>query len=322
MAVFPNASCLGFCDWMLNVSWQTLTPSRLNLIQSIYTAALNGTSVSDQDYNNFIQVSSWREPYYLTWLSNSTPFSLPPIGTCDIWFSAAYLQKDISNAYGIVSFNNTVTRINSVNGSGYYALNALPARNPYLCVDTSKTFTSKSFAFNQSGVQNFQVQNFGTLTQNITGYTLFVVANNNTLSVNNWAFYFSANTSAGKSRIGLMVNSSNNWTGQAIRLDADVQGTIGGAAASKNMQIICLTVDYSTGIGKMYNNGVLTTTNPALTSMGSTSNTACFAVSVGSLNQGNIWNGLISDCLSFQTALSDADVLTITEWLNSMRRVY
>jgi len=72
--VYPNNSCLLFCDWMLNVSWQVLTPTRLSLIQTIYTAALNGTSVTQQQYNNFTQVTAWRYPYYLVWKENNFPF--------------------------------------------------------------------------------------------------------------------------------------------------------------------------------------------------------------------------------------------------------
>lgn len=65
MAVFPNAECEAFCYWMLNVSWQQLTPPRSLLITTIYNASVAGTSVTDTEWNNFTQVTSWRNPFYL-----------------------------------------------------------------------------------------------------------------------------------------------------------------------------------------------------------------------------------------------------------------
>lgn len=70
MAVYPNSECQLFCYWMLNVSWQQLTPPRLSLINTVYTASINGTSVSDNDFNNFTQVTAWRYKYFLIWLTN------------------------------------------------------------------------------------------------------------------------------------------------------------------------------------------------------------------------------------------------------------
>ena len=64
MAVYPNTDCLNFCYWMLNVSWQRLSPPRINVITTVYNAAIAQTSVSDNEWNNFTQITSWRLPYY------------------------------------------------------------------------------------------------------------------------------------------------------------------------------------------------------------------------------------------------------------------
>lgn len=65
--IYPNIETVGFCYWMLNVSWQRLTPPRQNLIELVYDAALNSTSVTDTEWNNFTQVTAWRYPYYLVY---------------------------------------------------------------------------------------------------------------------------------------------------------------------------------------------------------------------------------------------------------------
>lgn len=322
MAVYPNSFCLSFCNWMLNTSWQVLTPPRLALITDVYNAALAGSSVTDQVYNNFTQTTSWRLPFYEAYLQNNTPFSLPPVGTCDYWGSAPYLKRNIVSTFGTVNFSGTVTRLNDALGGVCYGQQALAARLPFIIHDDSAAYARSALGFNVSAVNNFQLTNFGTMTQNTAGYTIFVVANSANLFAINWAFYFAVNTSAAKARIGLYVNASNIWVGQGCRLDADAVGNIAANASTNAFQIVGLKIDYSTGQGKMFMNGALVSTNNALTSAGNTSNTACFTASIGSLNQANIWNGNILDCLAFQGALSDVDMVTISDWLNDLRSVY
>lgn len=82
--VYPNVQCYHFCYWMLNVSWQTLTPPRLTLIQTVYTAASTGASVTDVEFNNFTQITAWRFPYYTVWANTS---GSPPLE------AFAYFQK-------------------------------------------------------------------------------------------------------------------------------------------------------------------------------------------------------------------------------------
>lgn len=320
--VYPNAYCIGFCYWMLNTSWQVLTPPRLSLITTIYNAAVSGSAVTVLEYNNFTQTTSWRLPFYEAYLKNSLPFSLPPVGTCDFWLSASGIRINSSNDFGIVEFNGSVTRLSDVNGGSVFGSNALAARQPNVISIPSLLYSPNALSFNVSALQNLQLSNAGAMVQNSNGYSLFVIANAGTTGTARNIIYFSAGATTTKARIGIAVNSTGTWLGQAVRLDADAQASMNGSPASNNFQIIALTVDYSTGIGKIFTNGTLITTNPSLTSTGSTSNTASSAVSIGALNQANPWNGQFIDALAFQTALSNSDVLTITEWLNSMRSIY
>lgn len=320
--VYPNSYCIGFCYWMLNTSWQQLTPTRLTLITAVYNAAVAGTSVTTTQYNNFTQVTSWRIPYYEAYLKNQLPFSTPPVGTCDAWLSASGITRAQTNLFGICEFNGSVTRCTDILGGSVYGINALPARQPNFVNIPNWANSPNSFSFNVSGLQNFQLQNALALTQNKTGYTVFVVAAMGATGTARTAFYFSSGTSAAALRIGLGVNTAGSWVGSAKRLDGDAQATLSGSAVTGSFEIICFVVNYNTGAGTIYTNGAQVNTNAALVSTGSTSNTASVAASIGSLNQGSIWNGLMFDCLAFQTALSSADVLTITGWLNGLRSIY
>ena len=108
--VYPNTQCYHFCYWMLNVSWQTLTPSRLALIQTVYTAASTGASVTVTQFNNFTQVTAWRYPYYLVWANTA---GSPPIEAFE-YFKKWSVQPS-------ATFQNYIwTFINTLKGAGQW----------------------------------------------------------------------------------------------------------------------------------------------------------------------------------------------------------
>lgn len=59
--VSPNALCGQFADWCLNSGYWRQTTSQAVLTQDIKTAADAGTEVSDNDWNNWVRISS---PYW------------------------------------------------------------------------------------------------------------------------------------------------------------------------------------------------------------------------------------------------------------------
>lgn len=99
MAVYPNSDCVAFCDWMLNVSWQQLTPPRLNLITAVYNAGIASTSVTDNQWNNFTQVTAWRYKYYLVWKNLQGGYSSAALD----WFA----QLDVQPSAWYKSIINT-----------------------------------------------------------------------------------------------------------------------------------------------------------------------------------------------------------------------
>ena len=320
--VYPNADAAAFSNWMLYTSWQTLTPSLTALIAAINTAALAGNSVTDQQWINFTQATAWRRTFYDAWVIGNTPRSAIPVGTCDFWLSSQYLTYNTAGPTGTVRATGPVQTLLDLNGGAVTAANANNGREPFLVVDNSRTIAKQLFGFNTTGLSSFILSNAGALVQNKTAYTVFLVAKATAYSTTPCAFYFSAGATVSKERISLNVNTSGNWLAKATRLDADTAGTCTGSAATGLLQIICFTMDYSTGQGNIYVNGVLKGTTNGMTTTGSTSNTASSTVAIATLNSAQIFTGLISDVLGFKTALSAANVLTLSDWLNSMRACY
>lgn len=322
MAVYPNKFCIGFCNWMINTSWQVLTPPRLDLINTIYTAAVAGSSVTDTEYNNFIQTTSWRQPFYQAYLDSSLPFSLPPLGTCDIWFSATGIRSNSINSFGNCLFNDQVNNIYNQMGGSIVANTITAVQNPFLTsIDTSVGLLgSTSYSFNSN--QMFNVSNAGALTNNKSGYTIIVIGKGSSSASNRVALGFSIGTSAASARMYLGINPTGQWFGVSRRLDADAAATITSNDSTSNFKIVVFTMDYSTATGKLYENGILITTNAAMNTSGNTSATNSSASYLGGFNGAQTWPGILIDTLSFQTALSAADVLTISDWLNDIRGIY
>ncbi len=69
VAVQPNNDCIGFCNWLLNISAQRLSTTQRALVNSVYTAALAGTPISNQDWYNFNLFTAWRNQYYIVYNS-------------------------------------------------------------------------------------------------------------------------------------------------------------------------------------------------------------------------------------------------------------
>lgn len=78
--VYPNSDTYTFCQWILNSIYARLTPSRTAIVQTISTAALAGTYVSQRDWNTFIDVtnrlySPWQQQVALTDIPVWTDYS-------------------------------------------------------------------------------------------------------------------------------------------------------------------------------------------------------------------------------------------------------
>jgi len=104
MVVYPNDKCELFCYWMLFVSWQKLTPPRSLVIKDVYTAAIAKTSVSQNTWDNFTQVTAWRAPFFEIWRDYSSVYS----PTAVAYFAALSPQPSLTWKTQINDFINAV----------------------------------------------------------------------------------------------------------------------------------------------------------------------------------------------------------------------
>lgn len=66
--LFPNTACYNFCQWVLNYHYTRFTTARINAITAISNAAAANTSVSQHDWNQFIEIT---QRVYLPYLQNT-----------------------------------------------------------------------------------------------------------------------------------------------------------------------------------------------------------------------------------------------------------
>lgn len=79
----PNSECIGFCNWLLNLSKQKLSGPQRSLINVVYNAAITVTPVSDQEWYNFNLFTPWRNKYYLVFKDYAT-FIAPSLANGNI----------------------------------------------------------------------------------------------------------------------------------------------------------------------------------------------------------------------------------------------
>jgi hypothetical protein len=83
MAYTPNYDCANFCYWMLNLSWQRLTGPQTVLVNTVYSAALAQTTVTDQQWKDFTMISAWRSKYYESWGKYASYYN----ANCQSWLN-------------------------------------------------------------------------------------------------------------------------------------------------------------------------------------------------------------------------------------------
>jgi len=100
----PNADCILFCDWLLNVSWQPLSNSQRLIVQAVQSAAVANTPITNNTWTNFNKFTSWRYPYYKVY-SDLATFTDPTLLT-DLLLSYSFegnANDDTGNFPGTAS---------------------------------------------------------------------------------------------------------------------------------------------------------------------------------------------------------------------------
>lgn len=103
--IYPNNTCAKFCTWLLTSGTFRLTPGRIVQITAIQTAANSATSVTDTDYNQFIQYTGRMYYYYEQWISMQPVVLLPPtLDTLTTAWLSACTAPSVQTIYAVDTF--------------------------------------------------------------------------------------------------------------------------------------------------------------------------------------------------------------------------
>lgn len=293
--ITPNADCALFGTWLLNISWQSLSGPQRVLVQSITTAALAGTQVTNQEWSNFNKFTAWRFPFYQVYafLATTSPFILDNYpGAAAAWsfrkLSSTYAgaccrvrrasdnaERDITFAYNTldtqllsdfcVGTSGFVSVWYDQSGNGNDAVQATANAQPLIFTAGATILENGKPAITFDGINDY----FGLsmALQADTAYSVTQVFNK--LAAGNFSFFLS-NSSGGSNPIAIFTNvadniftySSSNFFNTALGSNPGFQETI--AAVNK----VITAAIYN---GNTLNANALTASvrNPTFTAIGS-----------------------------------------------------
>lgn len=191
------------------------------------------------------------------------------------YFPTDRLALNTTNAYGTVTDSGFVTLLNSITGT-VTASQSVKGHRPVFT--TTTTLGAKKRNCIRNFVNDGLLFNDHTMTKNVTGCTFYAVVNcpNPNTNSNRYGILLFLDANGDRSRFGLDVDwGSANYIVKARRTDAEFSGSSPlsyGKSTYQGDVIVCVRVDYSTGIISIFTNGVLTSSVTA-TSTGATSNT-------------------------------------------------
>ena len=245
--------------------------------------------------------------------------TLPVVGTAAaIWYRFNGIAAGQTTAYGIADGSGNISQVIDLTGNGRHATQATGILQPLLVSGVAGTNLRKVGRSNGS-----QLMAIGALPllNNVAGVTIFMVGKINTGGTLTIPVYFSTGTAAGSSRADIRTETTNVWSAKGRRLDADGIDGISGGSSTAAFKVVTGKNDYANAIAYIYENGALTgTDNPFLTA-GNTSATNSLAAWLFG-PAGNICIGDIAEVIVYNSALSEANILTVQSYLNTFYGIY
>lgn len=240
----------------------------------------------------------------------------PPISGYHFWYRADGMFPTKTNSYGSVDGAMNISEWSDLGNTTSDVIQSTGALQPVLA--DYQFGRQKGVSF--SGATHFDCVNL-TSVQNVSGFTLYAVAQVTTGGANRVLFFNSVGTSATNARF-VAFSTGDAWTLAVRRLDADGAGTATGGSSTSAVKIVAFVCDYANGDGFIYENGSLAGSNLAISSSGTTENTTSLAGFVGKNNTGNQMIGKIGDMLSYRSAHTATQVAQITSWLNGFYGIF
>lgn len=247
----------------------------------------------------------------------------PPVEDYIMWLRAEGLVSGETNDYGVVDGSGNVTQWTDLSGNGNHATyDGAIGTSPNLS-GTNGGNSRKGITFDGVG-DNLQIPK--TLFNNKAGGTMFVICKTTsiTAATENEIVFFSAGGSS-NGRFNLSVDMvTGRYRTRNRRLDADVylnsRQMLGQEALPSASTVLGLSMSWSTGLGLLYQDGEIINWDPDMVqTLGNTSNTDSDYASIGRLNDGTNYpfNGVISEVILFDRALSTTEMASMNTWLKS-----
>jgi len=280
--VYPNINCLYFCYWMLNISWQTLTPTRLALITAVYNASLNGTSVTTIQFNNFTQVTAWRRPYFQVWVDNN---GSPPLESFQ-YFKYWSTQPSSTFKGYIDTFINTLKSTNDWQYLKAVWLLGVPTLDGAVINMCAPWVTQATLISTPTFTAN---QGYGGFSATKAINLQFTLGLGNTLNQNYAEFGAYSRTNSAED--GIDIGSANTASAQKNEIwakwtDNKIYASIGGSAitgttVSNSKQLFTIKRTNSANLQALQQGVSIVTTNSAPTGI------SLFSLYLGASNVAN-----------------------------------
>ena len=316
--VYPNEFCIGFCYWMLNTSWQVLTPPRLALITTVYNAAVAGSSVTSLEYNNFTQTTYWRLPFYEAYLRSIEGFSAPPLSTYSYLFDPSQLRSNYNGDFGFTSALNLCFQLKDVGGSIIDATQSTDTKRPFVSGFSTLSLPVNQLSWRTALATSLTVNNAASLTNAISQFTVYLVARNNSTAIQQILFYISTGSSSASTRFDIRITAANLWQLNIRPLDAGAPASLLGGASNTQTKIITAVMDLTADTAILYENGSQVAINTALGLGLVTSPTDSLLSSIGSSGTTNYFQGQSGSIATYVAAHTPSEVSAMVAWLNQI----
>jgi len=165
MAVSPNTTSYNFCTWVLANHWLGATNPQRALITIVQSAALAGTTVTDNQWNNFLRATGLWYQYYTSFLAQTTTPETLPTGI---------VQGDL--LYG--SAANTLSRLAKSATANSFLKNSGTSNNPAWSTISSSVLSDVTAWTDYGGTSTyvgFSSFTFQTIRYYIIGKTMWFI---------------------------------------------------------------------------------------------------------------------------------------------------
>jgi len=255
-------------------------------------------------------------------LPSRTTLTPPPVSGAKVWLRANGLVTGATTSYGTVDGSGEVTQWTDLTGNGNHATYVGGTGTSPNLTGTVGTNTKNGITFD-GVLDNLQITNLA-LCKNVSGITIFVIfktiAAVGGVTENELVFIGTDNASRG--RLSITYDStSGRYRTRSRRVDADdTSHQLLGNVVNTNSNVLCSSINFSTGYGFFTENGsVINWDTDTNSTTGNCGNTNSAQISIGNLIHATNYpsNAVIAEVLIYDTPLTVSQVASVNEYYQS-----